>query len=108
MIGPVLYRPYVQRIAYQAPELNEDLYQTDRIFPSPQADNRYLGIVRGRRLPFCWVAPNMMPNYAIYSLDPMSAIPRFCYTRSGERVDKIPDWELRTVQAQYDRSEKSR
>src|SRR3546814_364724 len=43
----------------------------------------------------------MMPNYAIYSLDPMVALPRFCYTRSGERVDNITDWALRKFQAKY-------
>ena len=100
----ILYRPFTIRSSYVATDLNEDLYQTSKIFPHPESENSYIGIVRGSRLDFCLTSSNIIPNYAIFSLDPMEALPRYYYTENGTRVDNITDWSLRKFRERYGKS----
>ena len=81
------------------PELNEDQYQLDRI------------IARGEPNPTMMLNgyPSAKPSQALATdivwhhdtLDKTNGLPRYRYTKSGERIDNITDWALNKFAAHY-------
>ena len=103
-----LYRPFVQVLTYYARVLTHRTYQQDRMFPiDGQWDNVAMCFVDGNRLDFALIATDCLPNYAIFSLDPVQAASRFRYDESGNRVDNITDWALKQFTTHYKAAETS-
>lgn len=94
-----LYRPFTCLPMTFVPELNEDQYQLDRI------------IRRGENNPTLMLNgyPSAKPPQALATdvvwhhdtLDKTNGLPRYRYTKSGERVDNITDWALNKFVKQY-------
>lgn len=96
-----IYRPFVSRLTYYSAHLNEDLYQLLQIFPTGNEGNNAICFVEGKRLDFCLLATNRLPNYALFSLDPEQIATRHRYTPSGARIDNITDWALKEFSTHY-------
>jgi len=95
-----LYRPFVKLKTYFAWELNEDWYQLEALFPSGLKESPYIAFVEGQRLDFSVIAGNVLPNYAMFSLDPVQCIPLHAY-QDGQRLDNITDWALKQFRDHY-------
>ena len=103
-----LYRPFVQVLTHYARVLTHRTYQQDRMFPiDGQWNNIVMCFVAGNRLDFALIATDCLPNYAIFSLDPVQAASRFRYDESGNRVDNITDWALKQFTTHYKAAETS-
>ncbi len=100
-ISASLYRPYVKNYVYYSWDLNEDLYQLDRFLPAADSREKYISFVNGNRLDFAALAGDILPNYAIYSLDPAQFLPLRSID-AGEKCDNITDWALEQFRNQYE------
>ena len=97
-----LYRPFVAVPTYYAKVLTHRTYQQDHIFPiNGPWGNKAICFVAGNRLDFGAIATSVLPNYAIFSLDPAQSVSQFRYDDSGNRVDNITDWALKQFAAHY-------
>jgi len=96
-----MYRPFTSLYTYFAWELNEDWYQLGQMFPKGVLANPYIAFVEGQRLNFSVIASDKLPNYAVFSLDPIQCTPLYRYDLTGNRVDNITDWALKQFAAHY-------
>ena len=99
-INSSLYRPFVKQALYFSKKLNEMTYQLDMLYPNTESQNQYISVVAGSRLDFAALAGDVIPNYAIYSLDPAQCLPLYRY-EMGQRIDNITDWALKQFTAHY-------
>ncbi|HNQ78976.1 MAG TPA: N-6 DNA methylase [Acidobacteriota bacterium] len=95
-----LYRPFVKRKLYFSKELNEMQYQMSQVFSSEKKSN-LIGFLQGKRQPFSIFSADVIPNYAMFSLDYAQCLPLYRYSSSGERTDNITDWGLEQFQNHY-------
>ncbi len=97
-----LYRPFVAVPTYYAKVLTHRTYQQDSIFPIDEPwENEALCFVAGSRLDFAVVATDVLPNYAIFSLDPAQSASLYRHDETGNRVDNITDWALKQFTTHY-------
>lgn len=95
------YRPFVRLKLYFSRRLNEMVYRLGGLFPRPETRNKYIAYVAGSRLPFACLASDVLPNYAIYSLDPAQCLALHRFDEHGNRHDNITDWALKQFQQHY-------
>ncbi|MCM2341995.1 MAG: hypothetical protein NDI87_12640 [Rhodoferax sp.] len=82
--------------------LTHRTYQQDSIFPIDGTwENKALCFVAGNRLGFAVVATCVLPNYAVFSLDPSQSASLYRYDETGNRVDNITDWALKQFTTHY-------
>lgn len=96
-----LYRPFVKRKLFYSKRLNEMTYRLDELFPAPSTRNPYIACVAGSRLAFACLAGDVLPNYAIYSLDPAQCYPLWRFDADGTKVCNITDWSLDQFKKHY-------
>lgn len=97
-----LYRPFVTTPTYYAKVVTHRTYQQDNIFPiSKSWENQAICFVAGNRLSFAAIATNSLPNYAIFSLDPVQTVSIYRYDEAGNRIDNITDWALEQFTQHY-------
>ena len=96
-----MYRPFTSLFTYFSWDLNEDWYQLGQMFPKAVLKNPYIAFVEGQRLDFSVLASDRLPNYAVFSLDPIQCTPLHRYDESGNRIDNITDWALKQFTAYY-------
>lgn len=101
------YRPFVRLPVYYSPILNEMIYQTAS-FAGEGRNTPYIAPVSGGRLDFAVFSGNGLPNYALYSLDPAQCLPRYRYSKSGEKIDNITDWALNKFTKHYGKPPKGK
>lgn len=91
-----LARPFVKQYFYSEKILNDVLTNNHyEIFGSNlKQENKVICFVAGSRLQFSINASDIIPNYAMYSLDPIQFYSLFCYNEQGEKVDNLTDWGL--------------
>jgi predicted helicase len=99
-ISTSLYRPFVKKSLYFSKKLNEMTYQLGAIYPDKATQNKYISVVSGGRLNFAALAGDVIPSYAIYSLDPAQCMPLYRYEK-GQRLDNITDWALKQFTTHY-------
>ncbi len=100
LIVPSLYRPYSKRRFYKSEELNWSLCKFPSMLPD-NAINQLICFTTGGRLHFDAFATDAIPTLTVLSLDANQCLPRYRYTKSGERVDNITDWALAQFMAHY-------
>ncbi|PKN75440.1 MAG: DNA methyltransferase [Candidatus Cloacimonetes bacterium HGW-Cloacimonetes-2] len=102
-IRPSFYRPFVKQHTYCDRIITHRVYQQDAIFPIqyPTFDNYVMCFVSGSRLDFGLISTNILPNYAVFSLDPAQCLPLYRYDQDGNRHDNITDWALAEFRAHY-------
>ncbi|WP_375566598.1 type ISP restriction/modification enzyme [Oceaniradius stylonematis] len=95
------YRPYSARFAYYDTVAVHRTYQQRDIFPigSP-GNNRLIGFSGvSAAKPFQTLAVDRLPSYDF--LEKTQFLPRYRYSKSGEKIDNITDWALRQFKAEY-------
>lgn len=96
-----LYRPYTVRETYFAPILTHRPYQQPSIFPFDGGENRTLIFGFEKRADFAAIASDLIPNKDVFMPSAAQSVPRYRYTKSGERIDNITDWALNKFVKQY-------
>ena len=92
-LTPYQDRPFIKMTAIFAPVLTHRRYQQAKIFPSRKAENRAIGFSGlASSKPFQTLAVDCLPSYDF--LEKTQFLPRYRYTKSGERVDNITDWAV--------------
>ena len=99
------YRPFVDKHLFFSRRLNEMVYQTNSFY-DPDQQIPYIGSVFGARLDFACFAGSGVPNYAVFSLDPYLAHPKYRISKDGTRIDNITDWALNKFTANYGKAAK--
>lgn len=99
------YRPFVRNKLFYGPRLNEMVNQT-RAFCGEGRATPYIASVFGGRLDYTVFSGNAVPNYALFSLDPIQAFPLYRYASDGGRLDNITDWALNKFVAHYGKATK--
>lgn len=94
------FRPFTGRLLYNDPLLADELGKIAEFHPA-QRDNPAAVINFGPRLPFASLAVRHAASYSFFVADPAHYLPRYRYTKSGERVDNITDWALNKFKARY-------
>ncbi len=101
-IRPSLYRPFVKVPTYYTRVLTHRTYRQDSFFPiRGNWDNRAICFVAGNRLDFAAIATNLLPSYAIFSLDPAQSVGQYRFNDEGQKVDNITDWAFKQFTAHY-------
>lgn len=99
-ITTALYRPFVTRLVLDSSVYIDERGSWSDAFPKPE-NNCAFCLLKGERQGFSAVASRFIPNLNLYSADPTSFLPRYRYSKSGEKIDNITDWALRKFQAEY-------
>nr|WP_234036298.1 type ISP restriction/modification enzyme [Porphyrobacter sp. YT40] len=95
-----LYRPFSTRWLYQSSLYVDELGSADAISP-PGMSNQLICFPAGGRLDFVPFSTAALPSLTVLSLDANQCLPRFRYSKSGERFDNITDWALNKFIAHY-------
>lgn len=95
------YRPFVQRFTYFEDHITHRKYANDSIFPSRDVENPAILISNFKRADYGVHATNRVANTDYFVPDVATVLPRYRYTKSGERVDNITDWGLRQFEQHY-------
>jgi predicted helicase len=98
---PMLYRPFTKLDVLFSYEFNEFQYQMPVIWPDATTENEAICFTVGGRLPFTTFGTKALPSLTVLSLDANQCLPRYRYTKSGERIDNITDWALNKFVARY-------
>ena len=98
-IAPSLYRPFSCLPMTFVPELNEDQYQLDRIIRTGELNPTLILSGYPSAKPAQALATNIVWHHD--TLDKTNGLPRYRYTKSGERIDNITDWALNKFAAEY-------
>ncbi len=97
-----LYRPYVDKVTYFDRPITHRIYQHDAIFPIGSTNsNTNISFMVGERQSFASIASENLPNLALFSADPAQCLPRYRYSKSGEKIDNITDWALKQFREAY-------
>jgi predicted helicase len=95
------YRPFVRKNWYGDGRVNEFLNQVPKLFP-PHSKNSAILVSNARRVQFGAFATDIAPSLDTFVPDATTALARYRYTASGERVDNITDWALKEFRKHYE------
>lgn len=98
-IVPSLYRPFTCLPMTFVPELNEDQYQLDHAIKPGEPNPTVMLNGYPSAKPAQALATNIVWHHD--TLDKTNGLPRYRYTKSGERIDNITDWALNKFVAEY-------
>lgn len=92
-IKTALYRPFVKQNLYFDRIVIHRVYQQDNIFPIAKTyNNKLIGFSSGSaRVPFSMIATDLIPDYAIYSLDSAQFLPFYTFNILGIKTENITD-----------------
>lgn len=99
-----IYRPYSKAWLAYSPQLNEMPYLNDQIFPFEADWNNRAICFTGpdSQKPWMGLAVSTVPDlHLVGSGAGTVELPRYRYTKYGERVDNITDWALNKFVARY-------
>jgi len=96
-----LYRPFCKRSVYFDLHFNGMTYQLPSIFGEGSIENAWIAFPQGGRLNFCTFADRVIPNLTVLSLDANQCLPRYRYSKAGEKIDNITDWALNKFTQHY-------
>jgi predicted helicase len=94
-----LYRPFTERRLHFWPRLNEMLYRLQDTFPLDRENTAILISGHPSKKPFQTLATDTPHSY--HTLEDTESLPRYRYTKAGDRVDNITDWALNKFVAHY-------
>ena len=94
-----LYRPYVAKQLHFWSRLNEMLYRLGETFPIGAINQSILISGHPGKKPFQSLVTNTPHSY--HTLEDTESLPRYRYTKAGERIDNITDWALNKFFKQY-------
>jgi predicted helicase len=103
-IRKALYRPYFKSWTYYDRIITHRLYQQDSIFPVGQnVENRLIMCTdSSAQKPWMVLSTDILPDlHLVGAAAGTHCLPRYRYTPSGERIDNITDWALKTFTDHY-------
>ena len=98
------YRPFVTYSHYHDRMITHRFYQNDQIFPLPNSKNISIGFLSiTSAWPLSVLASGQLFDYCLLKQGngATQSVPRYRYTKSGERVDNITDWALKRFEEHY-------
>ncbi len=105
------YRPFVKKILYFAPELNEMQYQLNKIYPSKSSNNTdanfSIGFIGNDTvIPFSAMAFNRIEDYNCLSnaANGTKTLPLYRYDSENQKHENITDWALSQFQTHYNKT----
>lgn len=101
---PAIYRPYSKAWLAYSPQLNEMPYLNDQIFPFNEVWDNQAVCFTGpdSQKPWMSLATAIIPDLHLVGSGAGSVeLPRYRYTKTGERVDNITDWAFNKFVAHY-------
>ncbi|QND63669.1 N-6 DNA methylase [Mesorhizobium loti] len=105
-LRPAAYRPFTSRWLAYSPQVNEVHYLNEQIFPvSIEAKNLSITFTGpDSQKPWLALAVNQVPDlHFVGSAAGTMELPRYRYSKSGERIDNITDWGFNKFVAHYGR-----
>ncbi|MDB5695870.1 MAG: methyltransferase, partial [Sphingomonas bacterium] len=99
-----MYRPFTKLWLAYSPQLNEMPYLNDQIFPfSGSSENLSIDFTGpDSQKPWMTLATGMVCDlHLVGSGAGTVELPRYRYTKTGERIDNITDWALNKFVARY-------
>ncbi len=95
-----LYRPFITKRLHFWSRLNEMQYRLKDAFRGDDMNRSILLSGHPAHKPFQALATEHPHSY--HTLEDTESLPRYRYTKSGERVDNITDWALEQFRGRYD------
>ena len=101
-----LYRPFCQKYLYFDNFWNEERYQQQRIFPTPETETENQVIIvsdHGFRSEFSTLMANLIPDlHTLSTSDGFQCFPFYIYDEDGtNRRENITDWALTEFRSHY-------
>ena len=96
-----LYRPFTKKWVLYNTLLNEFQYQTPAAWPNSTVRNPTIALVSEERAQFAVMSLEDLPNKDIFMPSASQVLPRYRYTKSGERIDNITDWAVTQFEGHY-------
>src|SRR3546814_9420429 len=99
----VQFRPFVKRALYSHSSLNEMRYQLDAIFQSEANPTIcFLSVFAAHEMSALMVDRQFDYGLLKKGNGGTQSLPRYRHAASGERIDNITDWALRSFRAEYE------
>jgi predicted helicase len=100
-----LYRPFTAKRLHFWPRLNEMQYQLNHLFPTEEPNPTIAFRCVFSNDPIATLALDQVFDYGFLKIGNggTESLPRYRYTKSGERVDNITDWAVRQFVGHYAR-----
>jgi predicted helicase len=94
------FRPFSKRSLYFDADLNEMQYRNSEAY-EPDLTGQSINFSSGQRGPFTVLATGEIASLDLFLPNACQSLPRFRYTKSGERIDNITDWAMNKFVAHY-------
>jgi predicted helicase len=101
------FRPFVKKFLYFDSDLNEMQYRNREAF-DPDLKGEAIFFSTGQRGTFMSMATGTIPSLDMFLPNACQSVPRYRYTKTGERIDNITDWGLNKFKAHYAKSSPER
>jgi predicted helicase len=98
-----LYRPFCMKWLFFDRLLNERVYLTPKLFPTPQSESENIAIccTSHNQMPFTCIAANCLPNEAVGGRNGQ-CFSLYTYSEDGEeRTENVTDWALGKFREHY-------
>ena len=99
-----LYRPFGKVVTHYAPYVTHRPYRNDAIFPiGTTFENQYVAITApDSQKPWMALSGDALADlHLVGAAAGTTVLPRYRYTKSGERIDNITDWAFNKFAAKY-------
>jgi len=100
-VVPTQHRPFIRKYMVYHPVFTHRTYQQPSLFPFAGKHENIEIAIPGLPIskPFQTMAVDRLPSYHL--IEQTQYLPRYRYTKSGERVDNITNWALNKFVAHY-------
>ncbi len=98
-IHQALYRPFIKKWVYFDRHFNGRTYQLPQIFPINKGNQGFMITGIGASKPFHNLAFDRIPG--LDTLEKTQCLPRYRYSKAGEKIDNITDWARNQFRAHY-------
>lgn len=99
LIVSSLYRPFSAQFTTYASELNEDQYQLAKLYRTGKPNRTLMLSGYPSAKPLQALCTDVLWHHD--TLEKTNGLPRYRYTKSGERVDNVTDWAVAQFKANY-------
>lgn len=101
-VGSAAYRPFDKRLIFRSPLLIDEAGSLFEFFPKKEGNPTICFNHIGSRANACFLATDASPDLHFgAAIDAYQYASRYRYIPSGERVDNITDWALKTFTDHY-------
>ena len=100
-VRPMMYRPFVEKLAYYADGFTHRKYRTPEIFPTGKTgENRVICFSVSQRVPFTALACDRAVSLGLF-VEPAQCVPLWRFGPDGKRTSNITAWGLAQFRDHY-------